>query len=80
MSHNNCSCCGGDSLLRHIRSGQIYWYCTNCRQEAPTLISSELIKTDIIDINSREKQIKGDHAERAAHRSFNTKIPPLLSA
>jgi hypothetical protein len=83
MSHNNfnnCACCGGGSLLRHIRSRQIYWYCTNCRQEVPSLTSSELIKADVIDINSLEKQVQGLSPEGASHSSFNSQIPPLLTA
>ncbi|BCL36439.1 hypothetical protein [Nostoc sp. MS1] len=33
---NNCPCCGG-SLLRHVRHGELYWFCLSCRQEVPLL-------------------------------------------
>ncbi|MBR8836681.1 MAG: hypothetical protein DSM106950_22360 [Stigonema ocellatum SAG 48.90 = DSM 106950] len=33
---NNCPCCGG-SLLRHVRHGELYWFCQTCRQEVPVL-------------------------------------------
>ncbi|MDF5716694.1 MAG: hypothetical protein PUP93_23190 [Rhizonema sp. NSF051] len=33
---NNCPCCG-DSLLRHVRQGEVYWFCQSCRQEVPLL-------------------------------------------
>ncbi|NJL11104.1 MAG: hypothetical protein HC908_15615 [Calothrix sp. SM1_7_51] len=36
MIANNCPCCGG-SLLRHIRQGEIYWFCKSCWQEVPVL-------------------------------------------
>lgn len=29
---SRCLCCQG-SLLRHIRRGGVYWYCSSCRQE-----------------------------------------------
>jgi len=32
MSH--CLCCH-NTLLRHIRQSQVYWYCPNCHQEMP---------------------------------------------
>jgi ribosomal protein L37AE/L43A len=31
-----CPCCN-NSLLRHIRHGKIYWFCTHCWQEVPLL-------------------------------------------
>lgn len=24
-------------MLRHIRQSQVYWYCSNCKQEMPNL-------------------------------------------
>lgn len=33
---NNCPCCGS-SLLRHVRHGQLYWFCKTCWQEVPLL-------------------------------------------
>ncbi|HEY9599550.1 MAG TPA: hypothetical protein V6D33_17950 [Cyanophyceae cyanobacterium] len=34
---NECLCCS-EQLLRHIRQGQIYWFCRHCRQEMPSLV------------------------------------------
>jgi len=31
-----CPCCDS-SLLRHIRHGKVYWFCTHCWQEVPLL-------------------------------------------
>ncbi|MEA5598688.1 hypothetical protein [Rivularia sp. UHCC 0363] len=33
---NSCPCCGS-SPLRHIRNGELYWFCQNCWQEVPIL-------------------------------------------
>ncbi len=38
---NTCPCCGG-SLLRHIRHGELYWFCLSCRQEVPLLTVTRL--------------------------------------
>lgn len=40
-----CICCNS-SLLRHIRHGEVYWYCPDCRQEMPEADSSEVIQSD----------------------------------
>ena len=29
-----CPCCG-NSLLRHVSHGKLYWFCTSCRLEVP---------------------------------------------
>jgi hypothetical protein len=34
----NCSCCN-DLLLRHIRRGQVAWFCRTCWQYMPDLES-----------------------------------------
>lgn len=34
MSSSNCPCCS-NTLLRHIRSGEVYWFCRHCHQEMP---------------------------------------------
>lgn len=39
----NCPICSGKTL-RHIRHGQIYWYCCNCHQEVPNLITNPALK------------------------------------
>ncbi len=31
-----CPCCA-EKLLRHIRHGEIYWFCSHCWQEMPDL-------------------------------------------
>jgi uncharacterized Zn finger protein (UPF0148 family) len=36
MTDNSCPCCGG-SLLRHVRHGELYWFCQTCWQEVPVL-------------------------------------------
>ncbi len=38
---NTCPCCGG-SILRHIRHGELYWFCLSCRQEMPLFTISRL--------------------------------------
>lgn len=41
MRANTCPCCGG-SILRHVRHGEVYWFCTSCWQEMPLLTISYL--------------------------------------
>lgn len=36
-----CPCCS-DSMLRHIRHQQVYWFCRSCWQEMPFLESKSL--------------------------------------
>lgn len=31
-----CPCCS-EKLLRHVRQGKVYWFCTHCWQEMPNL-------------------------------------------
>lgn len=38
---NTCPCCGG-SILRHVRHGELYWFCLSCRQEVPLLTINRL--------------------------------------
>lgn len=33
---SQCPCCS-EPLLRHFRHGGVYWFCTHCWQEMPTL-------------------------------------------
>lgn len=42
---NTCPCCGG-SVLRHVRQGELYWFCLSCRQEVPLLTISSLSKIE----------------------------------
>ncbi|MFQ4144634.1 hypothetical protein [Chlorogloeopsis sp. ULAP02] len=41
MRSNACPCCGG-CLLRHVRHGEVYWFCQDCRQEVPLLTVTSL--------------------------------------
>ena len=41
MQVNICPCCG-DSLLRHIRRGGVYWFCSSCCQEVPLLTMRQM--------------------------------------
>lgn len=41
ISANSCPCCGSP-LLRHIRQGELYWFCKSCWQEVPMLTQSYL--------------------------------------
>jgi ribosomal protein L37AE/L43A len=50
MRSNICPCCG-DSLLRHVRHGEFYWFCQTCRQEVP------LLSTSIHLLSSTEKSV-----------------------
>jgi len=34
MRRHTCICCS-DTLLRHVRSGEVYWRCSHCYQEMP---------------------------------------------
>ncbi|MEA5551883.1 hypothetical protein VB713_13105 [Anabaena cylindrica UHCC 0172] len=42
---NICPCCGG-SILRHVRHGELYWFCLSCRQEVPLLSINRLSSLD----------------------------------
>ncbi|WRH66740.1 MAG: hypothetical protein RSE13_24980 [Planktothrix sp. GU0601_MAG3] len=34
MPISTCPCCS-DTLVRHIRSREVYWFCRHCYQEMP---------------------------------------------
>jgi hypothetical protein len=34
MLNSTFPCCS-NTLLRHIRSGEVYWFCCHCHQEMP---------------------------------------------
>ncbi|HIK13668.1 MAG TPA: hypothetical protein IGS52_25980 [Oscillatoriaceae cyanobacterium M33_DOE_052] len=42
MRDNSCFCCG-NLLLRHARKGEIFWFCTGCRQELPYSLGSQIL-------------------------------------
>jgi ribosomal protein L37AE/L43A len=43
MSTQTCPCCS-QTLLRHISAKGIYWFCPNCYQEMPTLVTEVLAR------------------------------------
>ena len=44
-----CPCCD-NSLLRHIRHGKVYWFCTHCWQEVPLLeIEQTPVETNLAE-------------------------------
>ncbi|BAZ41292.1 hypothetical protein NIES4101_72560 [Calothrix sp. NIES-4101] len=45
MRASSCPCCGSSMLLRHVRHGQIYWFCQSCRQEVSLLIVNRVAGT-----------------------------------
>ncbi len=38
MLSHTCPCCS-DTLLRHIRTGEVYWFCRHCYQEMPDFVN-----------------------------------------
>lgn len=46
MQINSCPCCGG-TILRHVRQGGVYWFCTSCCQEVPLLTVSKISQPQI---------------------------------
>ncbi|XWK91292.1 MAG: hypothetical protein U7127_14955 [Phormidium sp.] len=44
---SNCPCCS-HTMLRHIRSNQVYWFCRNCWQEMPNI---ELLRSTSLLVN-----------------------------
>lgn len=51
---NTCPCCG-DSLLRHVRHGGVYWFCTSCWQEVPLFAVSQAPRAEV---PKREQPVK----------------------
>jgi ribosomal protein L37AE/L43A len=52
VNNNSCPCCG-DTILRHARHGEIYWFCSSCHQEVPSLISLVAHSRDNLTLKSR---------------------------
>lgn len=52
LKTQTCPCCG-DSLLRHVRHGKLYWFCTSCWQEVPIFAVSQ---TTRIDTGTRQEK------------------------
>lgn len=49
---NTCPLCASN-LLRHIRHKGIYWFCTSCHQEVPSLVSLAMPRRDTLEQMSR---------------------------
>lgn len=41
----SCPCCG-NSLLRHVRQGKLYWFCMSCWQEVPLFAVGQTLRTE----------------------------------
>ena len=54
LRNNTCPCCT-NSLLRHVRQGEVYWFCTSCRQEVP-LLGVMQSRLDPVALRSRSIQ------------------------
>jgi uncharacterized Zn finger protein (UPF0148 family) len=55
MRTNSCPCCGS-SLLRHIRQGGVYWFCTSCWQEVPLLAVGQKRNQEVLAARVRPIQ------------------------
>ncbi|MEL6605183.1 MAG: hypothetical protein AAFP20_18370 [Cyanobacteria bacterium J06614_10] len=65
-ARHQCGLCD-DRLLRHLRQGQLYWYCPTCRQDTPfrrpiasntvTSVAPDLKLTDLKPASSK----RGSH-------------------
>ena len=53
MLSSNCPCCS-NTLLRHIRSKEVYWFCNRCHQEMPNYDS-------ILGIVKTNRQLRCDY-------------------
>lgn len=52
MRTNSCPCCSS-ALLRHIRQGGVYWFCTSCWQEVPLLVANKKPSQDVLAARTR---------------------------
>lgn len=55
IQNETCLCCGG-SLLRHIRQGGVYWFCTSCCQEVPLAVTDQKNSPDTLSARVRPIQ------------------------
>ncbi|WP_071809972.1 hypothetical protein [Lyngbya aestuarii] len=60
---NNCPCCS-TNMLRHIRHSQVYWYCSNCKQEMPNLSDCVKISTILNRFRTHSCQIPMKFADQ----------------
>jgi ribosomal protein L37AE/L43A len=47
---SHCPLCSS-LLLRHIRSGKVYWLCQSCRQEVPALSAIQTTRRSTPEIS-----------------------------
>ena len=69
MLNHSCICCS-HTLLRHIRSHQVYWFCPHCYQAMPEsvepysrfnaskLLGLSVVKSYTVGSSQREKVTK----------------------
>jgi type III secretory pathway component EscR len=50
-----CPCCR-DTLLRHIRKNQLYWFCSSCHLEIP-IATEQKIKSDDLALPQPEIEV-----------------------
>ncbi len=62
---NTCPCCS-DSMLRHIRQKEIYWYCLSCHQEMPNLTSLMSHKNLSITTKTTRKLLGYQSSEKSS--------------
>lgn len=68
MLSANCPCCS-NTLLRHIRSREIYWFCIHCHQEMPNY--SALSSTLKVNTNLRSES-RFNKSSAAARNALNS--------
>lgn len=58
MSSHTCPCCSY-TLLRHIRAGGVYWFCSHCHQEMPNFFNSlsQKILSILLEFQFKEKSL-----------------------
>ncbi len=52
MRTQTCPCCS-NSLLRHVRQGRLYWFCTSCWQEVPLFAVGQTARTEASAVRER---------------------------
>lgn len=75
---NNCPCCSS-TLLRHIRSSQIYWYCPHCKQEMPNLGDWIKAETFVNSVKKSSDQTQKPLASTSVKTPFHQQKSTLSS-
>jgi ribosomal protein L37AE/L43A len=52
MRTQTCPCCS-NSLLRHVRQGKLYWFCTSCWQEVPLFAVGQTARAEASAVRER---------------------------